>query len=247
MSNFFEETFEKKSARAKKIAEALLKMYSRRKTVLTFSNPWECLVAVQLSAQCTDKRVNIVTPALFAKYPRVEDYAIAGSTAEGVREFEEMIHSTGFYHNKARNILGAAVMVVEKFKGKVPKTMKELLTLPGVARKTANVILFNAFGLVEGVAVDTHVKRITNLLGLISSEAAKGGAKSGGAGAVRVSGGAGAGDPVKIEKELMKLLPRKHWALFSLLITEHGREICIARKPKCKECKLNKMCPGAII
>jgi len=248
MNNFVKETVKQKSARATKIAEALLKMYPRRKTVLTFGNPWECLVAVQLSAQCTDKRVNIVTPALFERYPRVEDYAIAGSTADGVRGFEKMIHSTGFYHNKARNILNAAVMVVEKFKGKVPATMSELLTLPGIARKSANVILFNAFDLIEGVAVDTHVKRITNLLGLISPDADKGGTKSGvDPGRAGASANTGAGDPVKIEKELMKLLPRKHWALFSLLITEHGREICIARRPKCKECKLNKMCPGAMI
>lgn len=222
---FQKESFDQKSKRATKIAEALLKMYPRRKTVLTFSNSWECLVAVQLSAQCTDKRVNIVTPALFAKYPRVEDYAVAGSTASGVKEFEKMIHSTGFYHNKAKNILGAAKKVVENFGGVMPKTMEELLTLPGVARKSANVILFNAFGLVAGVAVDTHVMRITNLLGLISKDSVN--------------------NPVKIEKELMELLPQKYWALFSLLITEHGREICIARRPKCKDCKLNKMCPSA--
>jgi len=229
VNKIIKESFERKSKRAIAIAEALLKMYPRRKTVLTFSNPWECLVAVQLSAQCTDKRVNIVTPDLFAKYPRVEDYAIAGSTAKGVREFEKMIHSTGFYHNKAKNILGAAKKIADDFGGMMPKTMEELLTLPGVARKSANVILFNAFGIISGVAVDTHVKRITNLLGLISKDASKSG-----------------GDPVKIEKELMKLLPLKYWALFSLLITEHGREICIANRPKCKECKLNKMCPGAM-
>lgn len=219
------ESFVAKSARAVVIAEALQKMYPRRKTVLTFSNPWECLVAVQLSAQCTDKRVNIVTPALFARYPRVTDYAVAGSSASGVSEFEEMIHSTGFYHNKTKNILGASVIVVEKFGGVVPATMKELLTLPGVARKSANVILFNAFGLVEGVAVDTHVMRITKLLGLITPDAF--------------------GDPVKIERELMELLPKKYWALFSLLVTEHGREICIANRPRCKECKLNRVCPSA--
>lgn len=212
------ESFKEKSARCETIAKLLVKMYPRRKTVLTFSNPWECLVAVQLSAQCTDKRVNIVTPELFHKYQNVSDYAAAD-----VREFEKMIHSTGFYHNKTKNILGAARIVVEKFGGVVPSTMDELLTLPGVARKSANVILFNAFGIVDGVAVDTHVKRITKLLGLVTAD-----------------------DPVKIERELMKLLPREYWALFSLLITEHGREICIANRPKCGECGLKEVCPFGI-
>jgi len=227
------ESFEQKSKRAVAIAESLLKMYPRRKTVLTFSNPWECLVAVQLSAQCTDKRVNIVTPELFKKYSKIGEYVRAGWNKDGsvntagVSEFENAIHSTGFYHNKAKNILGAAKKVAEDFGGVVPKTMEELLTLPGVARKSANVILFNAFGIISGVAVDTHVMRITKLLGLISKDAF--------------------GDPVKIEKELIKLLPKKYWALFSLLITEHGREICIANRPRCETCKLNKMCPGAKI
>ena len=222
MNKIKKESFEQKSKRAIAIAESLLKMYLRRKTVLTFSNPWECLVAVQLSAQCTDKRVNMVTPDLFEKYKKIDDYVKAG-----VREFEDAIHSTGFYHNKAKNILGAAKKVAEDFGGVVPKTMEELLTLPGVARKSANVILFNAFGIISGVAVDTHVMRITNLLGLISPKAF--------------------GNPVKIEKELIELLPKKYWALFSLLITEHGREICIANRPRCETCKLNKMCPGAKI
>lgn len=211
------ETFEQKSKRATEIAKRLLGMYKRRKTVLNFGSPWECLVAVQLSAQCTDKRVNIVTPELFARYKTVRDYVRAS-----VAEFEKLIRSTGFYKNKARNIIGAAKKVVADFGGVLPSTMEELLELPGVARKSANVILFNAFGVVSGVTVDTHVMRITKLLGLISKKAE--------------------GKPEKIEKELIDLLPRKYWALFSLLITEHGREVCIANRPKCKECKLRDLC-----
>lgn len=221
------ETLKAKSTRATKIAEFLIDMYARRQTVLTFSNPWECLVAVQLSAQCTDKRVNIVTPGLFKRYPRLSDYVKASETERGVREFEDKIHSTGFYHNKAKNILMAALKIEKEFGGEVPSTMDELLTLPGVARKTANVVLFNAFGIIEGIAVDTHVKRISNLLGLISADSV--------------------GDPVKIEKELIALLPKKYFALFGLLLAEHGRVICIARRPKCKICKLNKLCPSAMV
>jgi len=221
------ESLKAKSTRATKIAELLIDMYARRQTVLTFSNPWECLVAVQLSAQCTDKRVNIVTPGLFKRYPKLSDYVKASETERSIQEFEDKIHSTGFYHNKTKNILMAALKIDKEFGGEVPSTMDELLTLPGVARKTANVVLFNAFGIIEGIAVDTHVKRISNLLGLISSDAID--------------------DPVKIEKELMALLPKKHYALFGLLLAEHGRVICIARRPKCKICKLNKLCPSAMV
>jgi len=203
--------------RATEIAKLLVGMYKRRKTVLNFGSPWECLVAVQLSAQCTDKRVNLVTPALFKKYKKVNSYALAP-----ISDLEKMIRSTGFYKNKTRNIIGAAKKVVADFGGVLPSTMEELLELPGVARKSANVILFNAFGIVSGVAVDTHVIRITRLLGLISK------------GAI--------GKPEKIEKELIELLPRKYWALFSLLITEHGREVCVANRPKCGECKLRDLC-----
>lgn len=209
-----------KAKRIEQIAKMLLRMYKRRKTVLTWSTPWECLVAIQLSAQCTDRRVNMVTPDLFAKYRRVEDYANVS-----LGELEKMIRSTGFYKNKARNIKSAAQVVVGEFGGKVPRTMKEILRLPGMARKSANVLLFNAFGRVEGVAVDTHVMRIAGLLGLISIGARK--------------------KPVKIERELMELLPRRYWGLFSLLITEHGREICIARRPRCEACKFSGFCPGS--
>jgi len=213
------ETQAQKALRATKIAEMLLKMYKRRKTVLTWETPWECLVAIQLSAQCTDKRVNIVTPELFAQLPSVQAFAEVPAS-----ELEKLIHSTGFYRNKAKNIQGAARMVVSEFGGEVPHTMEELLRLPGMARKSANVLLFNAFGLVGGVAVDTHVMRITDLLGLISAGARK--------------------NPVKIEKEMMALLPEKHWGTFSLLITEHGREVCIARRPQCEACKFIGICPG---
>jgi endonuclease-3 len=217
VKNFSKENFEQKSMRASEIAKRLIRMYKRRKTVLNFGSPWECLVAVQLSAQCTDKRVNLVTPALFKKYKMVDDYAKAP-----ISELEKMIRSTGFYKNKARNIKAAAEKIVKNFEGKLPANMDDLLTLPGIARKSANVILFNAFGVVSGVAVDTHVMRIVRLLGLISKKVE--------------------GKPEKIEAELMELLPLKHWALFSLLITEHGREICIANRPKCGECRLRDLC-----
>lgn len=217
MKNFSKETFEQKSARATKIAKLLVGIYKRRKTVLNFGSPWECLVAVQLSAQCTDKRVNLVTPELFVRYKTVRDYARAS-----VAELEGLIRSTGFYKNKARNIKAAAKKVVKDFDGVLPSNMDDLLELPGIARKSANVILFNVFGVVGGVAVDTHVMRITKLLGLISKKAE--------------------GKPEKIEKELIELLPRKYWALFSLLTTEHGREICIANRPKCEKCKLRDLC-----
>jgi endonuclease III len=211
-----------KVERATEIAKMLVQMYKRRKTVLTWSSPWECLVAIQLSAQCTDKRVNIVTPGLFARLRSVKAFAEVPSL-----ELEEMVHSTGFYRNKSKNIKGAAQIVVRDFDGRVPETMDELLKLPGMARKSANVLLFNAFDKVEGVAVDTHVMRITDLLGLISADARK--------------------NPVKIEKEMMELLPKKYWGLFSLLITEHGREVCIARRPRCAECKFNQICPGSLV
>lgn len=214
------ESKSQKSERATEIAKMLVRMYKkRRKTVLVYGSPWECLVAIQLSAQCPDKRVNMVTPGLFARLRSVKAFAEVP-----VLELEKIIRSTGFYHNKARNIKAAAKMVVGEFEGEVPSTMDEILRLPGMARKSANVLMFNAFGLVEGVAVDTHVMRIADLLGLISAGARK--------------------KPVKIEKELMELLPRKYWGLFPLLITEHGREVCIARKPQCDRCKLSGVCPG---
>jgi len=207
-------TLELKS-RADKIVAILEKTYPRAKIVLKHENPWELLVSVILSAQCTDARVNIVTEKLFKKYHSVKDYASANQ-----KEFEQDIRSTGFYHNKAKNIIGSAKMVLEKFNGKVPGTMEELLELPGVARKTANIVLGNAFGIVEGIAVDTHMRRVNFRLGLTKQK-----------------------EPEKIEQDLMALLPKEKWFNYTHYIIEHGRAICDAKKPLCKECPLNKLCP----
>jgi endonuclease-3 len=175
------------------------------------------LVATILSAQCTDERVNAVTKSLFKKYRRAEDYAKAD-----LKELEREIRPTGFYRNKAKNIRACGKMLVEEFGSQVPKTMKEILELPGVARKTANVVLSNAYGIVEGIAVDTHVRRLAQRLGLTKND-----------------------DPVKIEQDLMNLVPRDKWMRFTDLLIFHGRRICTARKPKCEECVLNKLCPSA--
>lgn len=212
-----------KKARAKtpggerplEILERLKVTYPDWKCALHFSNPVELLFAVMLSAQCTDKRVNMVTPRLFAAYTTVKAYAKAD-----ILELEKIIHSTGFYHNKAKNMLGSAKMIVKDFGGEVPQTMEELLLLPGVARKTANVVLSVAFQKNEGVVVDTHVTRLANRLGLTKEH-----------------------DPVKIEKDLVKLYPQKEWHNISLLLIYLGRNICVARKPRCGVCPLNDMCP----
>jgi len=199
-----------------KILILLKKEYPNAKVALNFINPLEILVATILSAQCTDKRVNMVTKTLFKKYRKVQDYAKAD-----LKSFEQEIRSTGFYHNKAKNIISAAQKMVKNFDGKVPDSMNKLMELPGVARKTANIVLFNGFGKVEGVAVDTHVRRVSARLGLTNNE-----------------------DPDKIEKDLMKLLNRKEWGKFSYLLIDHGRKICDAKKPKCLECILQKLCPS---
>jgi endonuclease-3 len=200
-----------------KIIKILEKEYKGVKIPLKFSNPFELLTAVILSAQCTDERVNIVTSTLFKKYKTIKSYAEAN-----VKEFEKDIHSAGFYRTKAKNIINSAKIILTDFKGKVPDTMENLLILPGVARKTANVVLGGAFGKYEGLAVDTHVIRISNLLGFTKEH-----------------------DPVKIEKDLMALVPKKHWRNFSLLIQTLGRRVCKARRPNCPKCKLNKLCPSA--
>lgn len=205
----------KKKERAGIILEKLRKTYPDAKCALDYTNPLELMVATILSAQCTDKRVNIVTPALFKKYPDAEAYARAVPS-----ELERLIQSTGFYKNKARNIQGAARRIVEVFGGKVPKTLDELVTLPGVGRKTANVILGNAFG-IPGLTVDTHMIRLNNRLGLTSQK-----------------------DPVKIEFELMSLIPGKSWTEYSHLIIHHGRSRCAARKPDCPACELQACCPS---
>ena len=193
------------------------KHYPNAKIVLNYSNNWELLVAVMLSTQCTDKMVNIVTAKLFQKYKKIQDYASAD-----IHELEQDIHSTGFYRNKAKNIQASAKMILEKFNGEVPKTMAELIMLPGVARKTANIVLGNAFGVIEGVAVDTHVSRLSQRLGLTANT-----------------------NTDKIEQDLMKLFDKKDWFNLTYLLIEHGRAICKAKKPKCDSCFLNKMCPSA--
>jgi len=204
-------------ARVAKVIEFLEKKYLDAKTALTYSNPLEMLVATMLSAQTTDARVNIVTQKLFKKYRTPEDYANAN-----LKELEQDIRSTGFYHNKARNLQKCCQMLVEKFDSQVPKTMEELVELPGVARKTANIVLNNSYGIIAGIAVDTHVHRISRRLGLTENE-----------------------DATKIEQDLMKITPMEKWMKLTDLLIFHGRQVCIARKPKCDICVLNKICPCA--
>jgi len=199
------------------IIELLEKEHPDAKIALRYSNPLELLIATILSAQCTDKRVNLVTAKLFKKYKTAEDYADAD-----LKELEEDIRSTGFYRNKAKNIKKCCQTMVEKFNSQVPRTMEELLQLSGVARKTANIVLSNAYGVVEGIAVDTHVRRLAQRLGLTENE-----------------------DPSKIEEDLMRIVPKKYWMRITDLLIFHGRRICIAKKPKCGICVLNKMCPCA--
>lgn len=205
------------SERVSEIIGRLKKAYPDARIVLNYSNTLELLVAVILSAQCTDKKVNEVTATLFTKYKDVHDYANAP-----LEEFEQDIRPTGFYRNKAKNIKGAATMIIERFGGEVPSTMEELIQVPGVARKTANVVLGNAFGVVEGIAVDTHVKRLSNRLGLSANA-----------------------DPEKIERDLMETVPKDEWFRLTYLLIEHGRAICDAKKPKCDVCALNDICPSA--
>lgn len=204
------------------IIKILKKTYPDARIALKFGDNFQLLVAVILSAQCTDKRVNMVTPVLFKKYPAVRDFAKAR-----IDDLEKMIYSTGFYKNKAKNIKAAAEKIVTDFGGKVPDNMEDLLTLPGVARKTANVVLDSGFGKEEGIVVDTHVCRVSGMLGLVPMAMSK------------------AKKAVKIEERLMKIVPRKEWGKFSHLLVFHGRKICVARRPKCKICPLNKLCPSA--
>ena len=211
------EVYLEPKARALKVMELLEKEYPNAKVALKYVNPLELLVATILSAQCTDQRVNMVTKTLFKKYYKPEDYAKAD-----LRELEQEIRSTGFYHNKAKNIKNCNRMLVEKYNSEVPKTMDELLELPGVARKTANIVLSNAFGIIEGIAVDTHVRRLSQRIGLTENE-----------------------DPNKIETDLMQIVPKENWARITDLLIFHGRNICTAKKPKCDICVLNKICPSA--
>ncbi len=214
---FKKETGEQKKKRAEEIIRRLKKKFPHARIVLNFSNHWELLVAVILSAQCTDKKVNEVTAALFRKYRKLNDYLKANR-----EEFEKIIRPTGFYRAKAKNILAAAKMLKEKSGGKLPKTMAEALKLPGVARKTANVVLGNAYGISEGIAVDTHVRRVSQRLGLSLHN-----------------------DPNKIEQDLMILIPKKDWFKFTYLLIDHGRAICTARDPRCDLCPLKDICPSA--
>lgn len=200
--------------RVEEILDRLLKTYPNVECALLHRNPWELLVATILSAQCTDARVNMVTPKLFEAFPTPK--AMAAATPAAI---EEYVKSTGFYRNKAKSIHGAAKRVVEVYGGKLPQTMDELLTLPGAARKTANVVLGVAFQKAEGVVVDTHVLRISLRLGLTEST-----------------------DPKKVEQDLMRILPNDRWIQFSHEIIHHGRQICVARKPKCELCPLEDLC-----
>jgi len=189
-------------------------MYPGATCALHHSNAWELLVATILSAQCTDKRVNEVTPGLFRKYPTIRDFAAAPQ-----EELAQDIRSTGFFNNKAKSVIGAARKILSDYAGEVPREMDKLLTVPGAARKTANVVLGTAFGIASGVVVDTHVQRITKRLDLTKHA-----------------------DPKKIEKDLMKIIPKEKWILFSHQIILHGRALCVARKPRCAECSLNPLC-----
>jgi endonuclease-3 len=202
--------------RALKIIELLEKEHPDAKVALHYSNPLELLVATMLSAQSTDETINKVTKTLFKKYTKPEDYANTD-----LKELEQDIRSTGFYHNKARNLQNSAKMLV-KYHSQVPKTMEELVKLPGVARKTANIVLTNAYGVVAGVAVDTHVRRLAQRLGLSENN-----------------------DPNKIEKDLMRIVPKDKWMRITDLLIFHGRRVCTAKKPNCAGCVLNKICPSA--
>jgi endonuclease-3 len=196
------------------LLERLARAYPNAECALHHRNPWELLVATILSAQCTDARVNMVTPGLFKKFPTPTDFAHAPLV-----EIEEEIRSTGFYHNKAKSLNGAARKLVSEYAGKVPQTMDELLSLPGVARKTANVVLGVAFGKAVGVVVDTHVLRLSRRLELTRET-----------------------QPVLVEKDLMKVIPQDHWIAFSHELIHHGRQVCIARKPRCADCTLETLC-----
>jgi endonuclease-3 len=196
------------------ILKILDEMYPNATCALIHHDPWELLVATILSAQCTDKRVNEVTPGLFRKYPTVKDFAHASRA-----ELADDIRSTGFFNNKSKAVIGAAKRVLSEYGGEVPRTMDELLTVPGAARKTANVVLGTAYGIAFGVVVDTHVQRVSKRLDLTKHT-----------------------EPAKIEQDLIKAIPQDRWILFSHQIIHHGRALCVARKPKCAECRLDPIC-----
>ncbi len=207
-------TAAERKRRVEQILKALDHLYPDATCALHHKNAWQLLVATILSAQCTDKRVNEVTPGLFAKYPRIEDFANANQ-----QELANDIRSTGFFNNKSKALIGAARTILTEFHGQVPRTMEDLLKVPGAARKTANVVLGTAFGIPSGIVVDTHVQRVSRRLDLTRGE-----------------------DPVKIEQDLMKVIPEDRWILFSHQVIHFGRNICVARKPKCSECPLDSIC-----
>lgn len=205
--------------RALEVLIRLKRLYPDATCTLNYETPVQLLVATILSAQCTDERVNQVTPELFKRFPDAKAIASAD-----LAELEQLIRSTGFYRNKAKNIQGACRLIVEKFNSQVPKRMELLLELPGVARKTANVVLAHAYGIIQGVTVDTHVKRLSNRLGLTTES-----------------------DPVRIERDLMRLLPQEDWENWSIRLIYHGRAVCMARNPACDRCVLANLCPAAVL
>ena len=211
------EVYLEPKARAQKVMEMLEKEHSDAEIALHYENPLELLIATILSAQATDEQINAITPKLFQKYATAKDYANADLT-----ELEQDIKSSGFYHNKAKNLKNSAKLLVEKYNSQVPKTMEDLVELPGVARKTANIVLFNAYGIIAGVAVDTHVCRLSQRLGLTKNT-----------------------NQDKIEKDLMNIVPKDKWMRITDLLIFHGRRVCNARKPRCDACVLNKICPSA--
>lgn len=201
--------------RAELVLAALKKRYPKAFSQLEYQNPWELLVATILAAQCTDARVNLVTPTFFERWPGPAQLALAN-----IGDVEAIIHSTGFYRNKAKNLVGAAKMVMNQYGGQLPNTLQELIKLPGVARKTANVVLFGGFGINAGMAVDTHVKRISHRLGLTTNT-----------------------DPVRVEMDLLKLFPQEEWGDVNHRMVWFGRDICKARGPLCAQCELDSLCP----
>jgi endonuclease-3 len=208
---------DKETARVQEIIRLLRKHYPGSRTALEFRSPFEILVATILAAQCTDERVNKVTPGLFRKYPTPAHFARADRA-----ELEQEIRSTGFFRNKAKSLVGASRKIVEEFGGTVPDSMEKLVTLPGVARKTANIVLSAGYGRAEGIAVDTHARRLSQRLGLSREN-----------------------DPDRIERDLLAIIPREDWLDFNSLLVDHGRALCQARKPRCPECFLRRLCPSA--
>lgn len=204
---------EKRKIKVKKIIKVLKKLFPESKSPFKYKNNWELLVSVMLSAQCTDKKVNEVTAKLFKKYKKLDDYAGAN-----LKKFEQDIRPTGFYKNKAKNILASARIIKKKHNGRIPRTMDDMLTLPGVARKTANIVLGGAYGIVQGIAVDTHVKRLSRLLGLTSET-----------------------DPNKIEQDLMQIVPKKQWLNFNYLLVNYGKTYCPSKLHDHKNCPLSKL------